>query len=91
MKGVLPQKYLLHFILLVDSVHLLQRDNISQLEVCYVEKCYKNVLKTRYESFYGRENMTYNLHRLLHAPNYFRHWGPLQCYSNYMFENVNGV
>ncbi len=90
MKGILPQKYLLHFMLLVDSVHLLQRDNISQLEVCYAEKMLQKFVKD-YESLYRRENMTYNLHLLLHAPNSVRYWGPLWGYSNYTFENMNGV
>ena len=54
MKGILPQKYLLHFILLVDSVLVLQIDNISQLEVCYAEKMLQKFVKD-YESLYGQQ------------------------------------
>ena len=76
--------------LLVDSVHLLQRDNSSKIKICTAELMLQKFVED-YETLYRRENMTYNLYVLLHAPNSVRYWRPLRCYLNYSFENVNGI
>ena len=69
----MPQKCLLHFMLLIDSVHLLLRDNISQIEICTAKLMLQKFVED-YETLYGRENMIYNLHVLLHASNSVRYY-----------------
>lgn len=90
LKGILPHNYLQHLMLLVDSVYLLTKDSISQMEICTAELLLHKFVQD-YELLYGVKYMSYNLNLLLHLPNTVRYWGPLWCYSNYTFENVNGL
>lgn len=40
-----------------------------------------------YSQLYGLKHVNYNVHSLLHLPNYVRLYGPLDCWSGYIYEN----
>jgi len=90
LRGILPDKYLTHFMLLSQAIYILLQDNITQIDICNAEICLRTFV-SNFAVLYGSKNMTFNIHILLHIPNCVRNWGPLWNYSNYSFENVNGV
>ena len=44
-----------------------------------------------FPGLYGRENMSYNVHQLLHLLSCVHLWGPLLSYSCHQFKNFNGI
>ena len=95
MCGTLPDRYLRHWGLFVDSLHLLLKsevtvEDIRQADINLNEFC--RDLKHLYP--YPRiplKHMTFNVHLLIHfAANCLR-WGPLWSVSGYSFEGGNGI
>ena len=90
LNGILPTKYVSHIMLLSQAMFLLLQDNITQDDLFQADMCIRIFVQT-FETLYGRQYMTFNLHLLQHMTDSVRDWGPLWCFSNYTFENVNGV
>lgn len=88
--GILPQRFYLHFLLLVEAVFLLTNSSISRRDVNRAHTCLSQFVY-RFEELYGRQHLTYNIHQLLHLTNTVVGWGPLSCYSSYIFEGFNGT
>lgn len=45
----------------------------------------------RFNSLYGTQQMVYNVHLISHLADCVRNCGPLWAYSNFAFEDYNGV
>ena len=89
LKRVLPEKYFNHFMLFSESVYLLSQSKISQMEI--FEARQKIILFVKqFQTLYGLEHMTFNLHKFLHACDCVANIGPFWAYSTYGFEDSNG-
>ena len=88
-KGIMKKKYYKHFLLLSEAIYLLSQKRITQLELYAARRKLKTFVK-RFEKYYGKTNMSFNVHQLLHACDCVGDWGPLWAYSLYIFEGMNG-
>lgn len=86
---ILPQEYLAHHMLLVESIYLLLQDSITPADLSKAEKLIRHYcFKVQY--YYVERFMTANVHHLLHLPEIVRKFGPLYCYSCFTYEGLNG-
>lgn len=88
--GILPNVYLKHFQLFSSAIFMLNKDEISFKELDDAEKKLKQFLK-EFPDLYGKNNEVFNVHLVSHIPESVRNCGPLWCYSNFPFEDMNGV
>lgn len=85
----LEERYLKHWSILVDSLHVLLSSKIIYEDVLKVDlNLRKFVLHTR--DLYGLEALTYNIHQLVHICSSVLNFGPLFCHSTFCFESENG-
>lgn len=90
LKHILPLKFYNHWLLLVSSMHHLLDTHITKDQLNIVEYLLtKFVIDT--SELYGPDNVTYNIHMLLHIPECVRNWGMVWNYSNFSFESFNGT
>ncbi|XP_070392858.1 uncharacterized protein [Dermacentor albipictus] len=87
--GILPQPYYNNWLKFVSLMHVLLADSVSSELLRSVQKQMFLFLK-EYEVLYGKENITFNAHSLLHLVDSVREWGPLWNFSAYPYENMNG-
>ena len=90
MNGLLPEKYVKHWLLYVYSVHIFLKTKICDNE--YITATFairKFVLDI--EKLYGEHFMNYNIHLLLHIPAAIRKFGALWAWSTFPFESFNHV
>lgn len=88
--GLLPMDFVHHFQLLSASIYLLLQDTISEDEIAKAE----NMLirfADEFETKYGKNSVTMNVHLLRHISNAVRNLGPLWAQSVFGFETNNGV
>lgn len=88
--NMLPDVYVKHFQLFSSSIFTLNKDKISQSEL----KDAENNLKQFAEDFprlYGKQNEVFNEHLVSHISDSVQNCGPLWAYSNFPFEDMNGV
>lgn len=88
--GLLPQKYIKHFVLFSNSIYELSRHRISSQNI---EKAQQQLNKfvDEFEILYGKSNVTINLHLMRHLATCVRTLGPLWVHSAFGFEANNGV
>lgn len=89
LRGLLGRKYINHFKLLVESVHMLCRPTVYEDELNLAERDITAFVKS-VKVLYGEEHCTYNVHILLHLVSCVRDWGPLMGSSAFSFESFNG-
>ena len=89
MLNILPNQYLAHHMLLVESVFILLQHSISPAMIEKAENMIKHYC-FKMEAYYSRRSMTANLHQLLHLPQCVNNNGPLYIYSCFPFEGMNG-
>lgn len=90
MDGLLPQKYLKHWLLFVYSIHIFLKAKIPDDE--YITATFvirKFVLDI--QQLYGENVMNYNIHLLLHIPAAVRKFGALWAWSTFPFESFNHI
>ena len=87
--GLLPEPYFSHFMLLSEAIYLLNQSAITFTEVFEAREKLELFVKD-FQRYYGIENMSFNVHQLLHACDCVLNWGPLWAYSAYGFEDLNG-
>lgn len=90
LRGILPDCFLKHFALLVDSISILCQDSITLAEIVRSEILLKKFCLVL-PDLYDRSFCSFNVHLLTHASNCVRNWGPLWGFSLFQFENYNGV
>lgn len=87
--GILSEDCFQHYLLLVNAIHLLLKDSISESDLSEAE----NLLFSFCSSFpaiYAARFTTMNIHRLLHLVDDVRDLGPLFTHSCFHFEDKNG-
>ncbi|XP_055538759.1 uncharacterized protein LOC129726105 isoform X1 [Wyeomyia smithii] len=86
----LPTLYYNHFLLLVDAVTNLLQSNLTECKFELCEEILKKFVKD-FETLYGIEEMTYNVHLLTHLVASARDYGPLWSFALFPFEDMNGI
>jgi hypothetical protein len=87
---ILNRRYLRHFALFSSSIFIFLRDDIS-IEQFNLASSNLTKFVNEFFDLYGAINLSYNCHLLLHIPECVKRWGPLWCYSNFCFEDSNGL
>lgn len=90
LQGHLPDRYLQHFMLLVKAIFTLLKSSIKEAEVVEAELLLK-LFVNQFMSLYGDRALTYNVHQLCHIADCVRMYGPLFCFSAFMYEDLNGM
>jgi len=88
LKYYLPNNFLTHWALLVDGVSLLLTDSISPGELEYCENVFKQFV-VDFQTLYGMNNVSFNVHLCLHLTASVRCWGPLWTHSAFIYEAFN--
>lgn len=89
MFNILPMEYLAHHMLLVEAIYVLLNSSISPLMLDKAERMIKHYC-FKIGSYYSERQMTANVHQLLHLPHIVLSFGPLNVYSCFAFESLNG-
>ncbi|KYN20119.1 hypothetical protein ALC57_07547 [Trachymyrmex cornetzi] len=89
LKNILPLKYYKHHCLLVSAIYTFLRNKIS---ISDIDNTTWNLVQyvTEFQKLYGPQNMTFNVHLLLHLGKTVLMFGPLWCYSAFSWESGNG-
>ena len=86
--GILPSKYFNHLSKLVCGIEMLLRDSISSNDISCANKLLVEFV-IDFQKYFEKENMTYNIHLLLHIPRSVKNLGPLYMHDAFGFENQN--
>ncbi|KYN06213.1 hypothetical protein ALC62_02846 [Cyphomyrmex costatus] len=89
-KNIMQSKYYKHWFLLVYSFHLLLNNKVILTDIHKAECAIKKFVQQT-EILYGTEYLTFNMHLLLHIPQYVKYWGAPWDSSAFMFEHGNRV
>ncbi|KAK3913091.1 Titin-like protein [Frankliniella fusca] len=88
LKGLLKEKYLLHFALLSKAINLLLKRSVSEAEITLAHRmlmCYSYY----FQKYFGEANMVYNIHLLSHIGQCVYNFGPIWGHSSFPFESAN--
>lgn len=86
-KVVTPQAYN-HFLILHFAVSICITDKFKSY-LNYADLLFRNFVE-QYAIIYGEENITYNIHNLIHVVADVKLYGPLDLYSTFTFESKLG-
>ena len=89
LKGTLPNKYLSHWALLVEGISILLGSEITQEQIDHAHEALVLFVGS-IQCLYGVDQMSFNVHSLLHLSQSVENMGPLWAHSAFMFENFNG-
>lgn len=87
--GLLPKRYVDHFMLLSSAIYMLLEKSIPVENIDIAERQLEQYAN-EFETLYGKVNVTMNLHLVRHAANSVRYNGPLWAQSAFAFEGNNG-
>lgn len=85
----IPQPYLNHFMSLHCAIFILCSESLLQDFGKYADSLLKYFVK-QFPRLYGKENLSYNVHGLLHVYDDVQNFGNLDAYSAFSFENYLG-
>ncbi|KYN50247.1 hypothetical protein ALC62_06180 [Cyphomyrmex costatus] len=88
LKNVLKRDLYINFLTLHVSISILISPILTanKNNVDYAEKLLQHFVQS-FEKIYGKENVSHNVHNLLHLSNEVRKFGPLDSFSAFRFEN----
>lgn len=86
LQGLIDNDIYLNFLVLHVPIRILCTENTSEEMINYADKLLKNFNET-FTILYGEENVSFNVHALLHLANDVRRHGPLDSFSVFRFEN----
>jgi hypothetical protein len=86
---VLPLRFYKHWLLFVNGIRLLLELSISFSKLQQSKKCLMKFV-TLVSELYGDEQVSYNVHILLHLPDAVADWGPLWSQSAFAYEDAIG-
>lgn len=89
LRGLIPSKYLKHFLLFSSAMYILLKSRISPEEINLADMQLKQFVR-EFQVLYGKQHVTMNLHLLEHAADRVRYSGPLWSHSTFPFESNNG-
>lgn len=87
--GILKDKYIDHILKLIEAIHILSSNKISMENINRAEELLQSYV-FEFEEIFGKEQMVFNVHLLLHTAECVRKNGPLFAYSNYSTEDNLG-
>jgi len=85
-KGILPQQYMDHLLMLHFSVYSMCSDKFHKTLYANYTECLKQFVN-KTEVLYGRSFLIYNMHVLTHLPLFVKMYGPLDSQSAFIFES----
>uniref|UniRef100_A0ABD2WAA5 DUF4218 domain-containing protein n=1 Tax=Trichogramma kaykai TaxID=54128 RepID=A0ABD2WAA5_9HYME len=88
LSGILSPKYFIIISKVVSGIEILQRDSIGYDDVKFANKLLVEFI-IEFEKEFGKHNITYNVHLLLHIARSVQNMGPLQVQNAFCFENEN--
>jgi hypothetical protein len=88
--GILDWQRFTHFLLLVDSMHILLKCGSTDKDLDRAESLLFKFCSC-FENLYERCFLRLNVHQLLHLPDCVRNLGPLYTHSCFSFESKNGI
>ncbi|XP_067333535.1 uncharacterized protein [Channa argus] len=87
--GIMNPVFLEHYFYLSFSIHILLQESLIQQDIelahLYLVRFVKDM-----EVHYGKENVSFNCHQLIHLTESVQNWGPLWATSAFSFERNNG-
>ncbi|KAL1447081.1 hypothetical protein WDU94_003655 [Cyamophila willieti] len=83
---IVHTKVLLNFKVLMCAIRLLSKEDQEDDSISYAHELIEYFLKT-YKQLYSEENMTFNVHNLLHLAEDVKTHGNLDNFSAFKFEN----
>lgn len=86
LEHLLTRKFYKHFLLLHCSIKILASPDLYYSYNSQAENMLK-MFVSMYSQLYGRDNVTYNVHGLVHLAENAKRHGPLDCFSAFPFEN----
>ena len=86
---VLKKKYLVHWVKLVESLHILLSEEIT-IELLNKADLLVYEFSIETQQLYGKRAMTYNLHQCFHLGLSVRNLGPVWSHMGFAFESGNG-
>jgi len=90
LKGVLPDRYYNHWILLVYSVYSMHQKLVDRTCLLTCDLAL-NKFVAEIPHLYGAEFVSYNVHLLVHLVESVKNWGPLWATSAFVFEDANRI
>ena len=85
----MPSKYFEYLLLLVNSMHILLGNSISQHHLEQARKMLK-IFVLRVKDLYHPRYYSWNMHSLLHYADSVEDLGPLFLFSCFWYEDFNG-
>lgn len=86
----MPERYYLHWHLLVKAYRIITKSKLTANEIDYVDALLRSFVNEA-EHLYGREKVTIKIHQLIHVADALRNYGPLRNVDAYEYESLNGV
>lgn len=87
---IMPQKYVQHWLLFVYSIYIFSKTKFTDNEFDKAKTALHQFV-LNIELFYGKEYMKYNVHMMLHMPDYIKKYGAVWAWSAFPFEHFNGI
>ncbi|XP_034153144.1 uncharacterized protein LOC114840948 isoform X1 [Esox lucius] len=88
LKGILPERYLNHWLKLASGIALLLTTSISSRQLLEAQDLLHQFV-SEMEPLYGIGNVSFNVHLCLHLSRSVQNWGPLWAHSAFQFEAYN--
>ncbi|CAG9763612.1 unnamed protein product [Ceutorhynchus assimilis] len=85
-KSSLEKKYYQHFMVLHTAVFILSSSELTEDKLVYAESLLEYFVK-KFPVLYSVQYMSHNIHNLLHLTDDCRHFGNLNKFSAFQFEN----
>lgn len=89
-KGILKRSVYIHFMTLHVIIRILSSKNVSDEHLYYVQDMIRVFIKT-FIKLYKVQNVSHNVHSLIHLVNDVRQFGSLDNFSAFKFENYMQV
>lgn len=88
LQGIIQSKYLRHLSKLVAAIEILLSDSIAPEKLTVAQKLLIEFV-VHFQVYFGKQQMTYNIHLLLHLTRSVSNLGPLYVHDAFAFENEN--
>lgn len=90
LSGFLPNVYLQHFTLFIMGLFKLIKSCVTEVEIREADIMLR-LFVLDFGTLYGDRELVSNVHQLLHLAMCVRLYGPLHCFSAFIFEDLNGI
>lgn len=90
LRNILPADYMKHFLTLQCAVTIYSSDELIKVYGDYAKQLLEYFV-VQFSKLYGKENLSYNIHGLLHVHEDVKVFGNLNNYSAFSFENHLGI